>query len=201
MASTDTAKAQTMTQSSATKELLYNQLREVFIQRGYDGATLTHLAAASGLSKASLYHHFPGGKPEMAMVLLRYAISDLQQQAFRHLATNQSPSERLVGFVEGFSGYTDGGERDCLLAVLSHHLTAHEETAVHRAAIADQFKDWHAQVAAVYESAGMKPKRSAREAHDLLGSLYGALLNAKMHNQPKLFRAAVSRMVKALTAG
>ena len=189
-----------MTQSAATKELLYGQLRDVFIQRGYDGATLTHLASASGLSKASLYHHFPGGKPEMAMVLLRFAITDLQRKAFRHLSSNAKPAERLVAFAEGFSEYTEGGERDCLLAVLSHHLTAHEETAVHRAAIADQFKDWHAQVAAVYETAGTKPKRAARQAHDLLGSLYGALLNAKMHNQPKLFRAAISRKLKALAA-
>ncbi len=189
-----------MTQSAATKELLYGQLRDVFIQRGYDGATLTHLASASGLSKASLYHHFPGGKPEMAMVLLRFAITDLQRKAFRHLSSNAKPAERLVAFAEGFSEYTEGGERDCLLAVLSHHLTAHEETAVHRAAIADQFKDWHTQVAAVYETAGTKPKRAARQAHDLLGSLYGALLNAKMHNQPKLFRAAISRKLKALAA-
>ncbi|MFT7651655.1 MAG: TetR/AcrR family transcriptional repressor of lmrAB and yxaGH operons, partial [Candidatus Azotimanducaceae bacterium] len=45
------------------KTQLTEDLRQVFITRGYDGATLAHLSASTGLSKASLYHHFPGGKP------------------------------------------------------------------------------------------------------------------------------------------
>ncbi len=186
-----------MTQSAATKKLLYNQLSAVFIQRGYDGATLNHLAVAAGLSKASLYHHFPGGKPEMAMVLLRNAIAELQKTAFRHLSGSGNPGKRLGAFITGFAEYTRDGESDCLLAVLSHHLTAGEETAIHRQAITDQFADWHAALSATYEAGGAKPKRAARQAHELLAALYGALLTAKMHNQPELFQTAVRRLRKA----
>ncbi|MDH3644464.1 MAG: TetR/AcrR family transcriptional regulator, partial [Gammaproteobacteria bacterium] len=47
-------------QSRATRESLEDQLVTVFKKRGYEGATLNQLADATGLSKASLYHHFPG---------------------------------------------------------------------------------------------------------------------------------------------
>jgi AcrR family transcriptional regulator len=183
---------------SATKEVLIEQLRGVFVSRGYDGATLTHLASATGLSKASLYHHFPGGKPEMAGTLVRHAIADLQRQAFSRLTGEAAATDKLLGFIDGFNAYTRAGASDCLLAVFNHHGTATEHTTGHQQAIAAQFDDWHGMLTTVFEESGLKTKRANREAHDLLAALYGALLIAKMHNQPELFSAAVKRVRKRL---
>lgn len=182
--------------SPATKQVLINQLRTVFVARGYDGATLNNLASAANLSKASLYHHFPGGKPEMAGALVRHAIADLQSRAFRHLGSSQPPNKRIIAFIDGFFDYTDAGQTDCLLAILNHHSTASEETAGQQQTIAAQFDDWHAALADVFEEAGAQRKKAEREAHDLLAALYGALLMAKMHNQPRLFAQAVKRIKK-----
>lgn len=185
-----------MNQPSASKEALIDQLRDVFVRRGYDGATLANLASAAGLSKASLYHHFPGGKPEMAAALVRHAIADLQRQAFSHLSGHQAAGDKLLKFISGFSTYTQAGQSDCLLAVFNHHSTASEETAAQQLLINQQFNDWHATLASVYEEAGLRPKKANRAAHDLMAGLYGALLIAKMHNQPTLFADAVKRLRK-----
>ena len=48
------------------------QLLTVFRRYGYEGATLTRLSEATGLGKASLYHHFPKGKEEIAAAVLNY---------------------------------------------------------------------------------------------------------------------------------
>ena len=185
-----------MSYSPAGKEVLIEQLREVFVARGYDGATLAHLARATTLSKASLYHHFPGGKPEMASTLVRHAIADLQGQAFISLSLDETAGERVLAFINGFVSYTQAGARDCLLAVLNHHNTASEETAPLQSAIAHQFDDWHATLADVYVESGSKSKKADHEAHDLIAELYGALLTAKMHNQTALFKQAVKRIKK-----
>jgi len=66
-----------MNHAQPRRDALLRQLGQVFRERGYEGATLTQLAAATGLGKASLYHHFPGGKAEMADVLVRDAIADV----------------------------------------------------------------------------------------------------------------------------
>ena len=185
-------------QTQASKEILFEQLRSVFISRGYDGATLVNLARAAHLSKASLYHHFPGGKPEMADTLVRHAIADLQQQAFSHLGTPVAPNKKLRNFIDGFSAYTQHGESDCLLAVLSHHSTATAETQNQQSVIAEQFADWLSQLAGVFEEHGYKSKKANQEAQHLMANLYGALLTAKIQNDAAFFRAAIKRMKKRL---
>lgn len=185
-----------MSYSTAGKAALIEQLSSVFVARGYDGATLNHLAEATGLSKASLYHHFPGGKPEMSAVLVRHAIADLQRQAFSQLHGSNAPAERLADFIKGFASYTRNGSTDCLLAVFSHHRTASADDEQQIQNIATQFADWHNALTAVFEEAGCKPKRAAQDARQLLSTLYGALLTAKMFDDQTLFRQAVKRCRK-----
>ena len=177
-----------------SKELLLAQLVDVFESRGFTGATLNHLAAATGLRKASLYHHFPGGKAEMAAVLLRDAVARLEQGAFAKLNTKQPPNERLQRFVEGFSTYVEAGEGHCFIAVLAQgHILAEDQ-----ALITQQYKDWRQRLAEVFEQTGQKPKRAARSAAALLAELYGHLLVAKLRANSKHFRRGVKRLKKEL---
>ncbi len=178
------------------RDALFVQLHEVFVQRGYDGATLANLARACGLSKASLYHHFPGGKPEMASSLVRFSIAELHKMAFSHLQSSADPARRVQRFIEGFSAYTRAGKRNCLLAVINHHGSGADDLGPLQADIASQFKDWHSLLASTLQQMGMKPKKAQRRAHDLLAALYGALMNAKLHGQPSLFTLVMEQRRK-----
>ena len=173
---------------------LLNQLLPVFRDHGYEGATLNMLATATGLGKASLYHHFPGGKAEIAATLLRQAVARLEKMAFARLGKRGSAAKRLHEFVDGFSAYTDDGESPCVIMAFSQG-SAWE---VHGASIAEQFRSWSALLAATLEEAGYKPKRAQREASTLLGQLYGELLMAKLHGEPKRFRQSMKRIRKNL---
>ena len=53
-----------MPRSGIDQEQLIEIITEVFIDKGSEGATLTELSRATGLKKASLYYHYPGGKKE-----------------------------------------------------------------------------------------------------------------------------------------
>lgn len=184
---------------SIRKSDLTERLKEVFILRGYDGATLVHLAQGAGLSKASLYHHYPGGKPEMAAALVRHAITDLHSRAFQPIA-ELDPHKALIAFTNGFAEYVRGGASDCILSIFGRHLTAHEEIGPLQAEIAAQFIDWQARLAHIYKAAGFKSKPADRAASQLLSQLYGALLQAKMHNSPKIFRRAIKQVQRDLAA-
>ncbi len=187
-----------MRPTRTTKEWLVEQLLCVFTQRGYDGATLAHLAAATGLSKASLYHHYPGGKPEIATMLVRYAISRAQRLAFSHVGGSESPRKRMLKFLLGFEQYIVENGTNCLLAIFIHHATANQEIEQQQQLIYAQFNDWHLALSALFASAGYKDKKATRSAHELMSSIYGALLNAKMHNSPELFTCAIERLCKSL---
>ncbi|MEZ5559264.1 MAG: TetR/AcrR family transcriptional regulator [Pseudomonadales bacterium] len=184
-----------MSQTITAREQLIERLLGVFQASGYDGATLTQLAAAAGIGKAGLYHHFPGGKAEMADVLVRHAAACLEREAFARLAGNAPPAQRLAAFVEGFCRYVEDGETHCLLAVLAQG-SAHGAFAEQ---LAQQYEAWLQRLASVYEATGLKPKRAARAASDLLQQLYGALVLSKLLNDPRHFRRASRRIGKALT--
>lgn len=177
-----------------TRDSLLESLQEVFIGRGYEGATLTQLARATGLGKASLYHHFPGGKAEMAQVLLREAVSSLEQSAFSRLTESRPPADRLRRFIDGFDQYVDGGRSHCLVAVLGQGSFGAQFDDL----IAGQFRDWQRRLARTFEDGGQKPKRADRSAQTLLSGLYGYLLTARLLNEPDHFRRGAKRLKKDL---
>ena len=175
-----------------TRDQIAERIAAVFIQRGYEGATLAQLAEATGLGRASLYHHFPGGKAEMAAELLRRCVADLQRRAFRHLGRKQSPEKRLTRFIDGFAEYCQDGTRACLIAVLAQGsaVEAHGD-AIHR-----QYSDWLTDLTRTFEASGAKPKRARREAEQLLAELYGSLLTSQLTGDVGTFKRAVNRLNK-----
>ena len=72
--------------------------------------------------------------------------------------------------------------------------------AQHGETIASQFEDWQRRLAATFEESGQKPKRSERSAAELLASLYGALITARLRGEPANFRRLAKRLKKGLTA-
>src|SRR5262245_55204338 len=99
--------SRSVARTTFSRQDLLPPLAEVFRRHGYEGATLSELARVTGLGKASLYHHFPGGKSEMAEALARYAIADLDERAFRHLKSRAPWNERIGECIDGFADYAD----------------------------------------------------------------------------------------------
>lgn len=183
-----------MNTASSQRVRLLEHLGQVFRERGYEGATLTHLSAATGLGKASLYHHFPGGKAEMAEVLMRDAIAEAERRSFSALRGNDAPEARLQRFVDGFGDYLTHSGGQCLLGVLA----LGSARAVHGEELAAQFRDWHAALARTLEEAGHKPKRAARGASRILDLLYGSQVVGALLDDPKHQTRALKRLLRSL---
>jgi TetR/AcrR family transcriptional regulator, lmrAB and yxaGH operons repressor len=69
----------------SSREMLLRVAARLFRQKGYDGTGLNEILAASGLPKGSLYHHFPGGKRELAEAATRAggeAVARLVERVF-----------------------------------------------------------------------------------------------------------------------
>ncbi|MGW1739435.1 TetR/AcrR family transcriptional regulator [Nocardia sp. NPDC001965] len=59
--------------STSTRERLITATVELLRVRGYTGTGVKQITVAAGVPMGSLYHHFPGGKPELAAAALRTA--------------------------------------------------------------------------------------------------------------------------------
>jgi AcrR family transcriptional regulator len=178
----------------AHREALLEQLMTVFQEQGYEGATLAKLAAATGLGKASLYHHFPGGKDEITRILLRKAIANLERVGFSKLKGPEPAGDRLGALLDGFCEYVDQGRGHCLLSVLAQG----GARADYGAEIAAQFADWLQILTELFEERGEKRKRARRSANDFVEKIYGILLVSKILGQPEHFQRATKRLRKTL---
>lgn len=181
--------------SRATRRAaLVDTLSGVFRERGYEGATLAELSAATGLGKASLYHHFPGGKAEMCDALIRAAVAEAQSRAFSRLRGREPPVARLQQFLAGFTDYLEHAGGPCLLGVLAMGSARQS----HGARIAAQFRDWQADLARLFEEAGQKPKRAGRSAAEVFNALYGAQMTAALLDEPQHVSRSLKRLARTL---
>lgn len=184
----------TQAASSSKRAAITAQLGQVFRERGYEGATLTHLAAATSLGKASLYHHFPGGKAEMAEVLLREAVALAESRAFAKLTEPGTPRERLARFIDGYARYLEDSQGPCLLGVLALGSARHTLGAAASEQMTNQVAGWRSALERLFESDGLKAKRAARSAAEVLDVLYGAQVMAALLDDPRHLRRACKRL-------
>jgi AcrR family transcriptional regulator len=186
-----------MARTTFSRQDLLPTLADVFRRRGFEGATLSELARVTGLGKASLYHHFPGGKVEMADALTRHAIAELDARAFRHLDGSAPWRDRLDAFIDGFADYADDGKSNCLLAVLA--LTGERSSL--EEVIGGQIREWLKRLADAFAESGLSDKAARRRARELLVALQGGLVMARLLGGTKAFSQTVKRLHKDLRSG
>ena len=102
------------------KDDVIPKLVGVFHQYGYEGATLSRLSEATGLGRASLYHHFPQGKEGMATAVLDYLNQGLSDHILAPLQSDLPPEVRLQKMAERIDQFYVQGKQACLLALLSN---------------------------------------------------------------------------------
>ena len=107
-------------------EELLDRLTDVFRVYGYEGASLSKISEATGLQRASLYHRFPGGKEEMAKVVLERAGRWLKDRVLTPLSGPEKPEERIRRMSKELSIFFGGGRHCCLLDSLSFGLEENE---------------------------------------------------------------------------
>jgi TetR/AcrR family transcriptional regulator, lmrAB and yxaGH operons repressor len=180
----------------ATKEEVLDSLTRVFREVGYDAATLSRLSQATGLVKASLYHHFPGGKEDMAAAVLIRANTWLEERVLTPLSGPGTPIERLEAMAAALTTYYAGGRDGCLLGLLSHG----EARGLFEAHVRAALQRWSAAIAAVLEDAGL-PQHLARErGEDAVIQVQGALVVARGLGDLAPFSRTVLELPKRLVA-
>lgn len=151
-------------------------LAKVFRAKGYDGASLAELAAATGLKKASLYHRFPGGKQEMAAAVLEHIDAWVATHIFKELLdASKSGKDRLLHGLEAIRTLYDKGNEICIFRALSMKsgLELFEDQIAHG------MKAWINAFVEVGIALGLTPTQSHNSAVQTLIEIQGALLVTK----------------------
>ena len=167
-----------------TRDEVVGRLLETFRREGYDGASLASLSAATGLGKSSLYHHFPGGKEDMAHAVLDAVDSWIGQEILVPLRGDGTAEARLARALAALDGLYEGGTKACILERLCASVDRHQFQARLRGA----FGDWIAALADLLISTGVARTEARARAEDAVVRIEGSLVLAAGLGDPAPFR-------------
>jgi TetR/AcrR family transcriptional regulator, lmrAB and yxaGH operons repressor len=158
-----------------SKQTYVPTLLQLFRQFGYEGVTLSKIAQATGLGKASLYHHFPGGKAEMAEAALIEVDRWLEMSILPILADSdrQIPFDKFTAMCMEVNRFFDEGKNSCLWAVLVMERSSDD---LFHAQIREAFLRWIEAISIVLIAAGLDETLATQRGEDAVITIQGALI-------------------------
>jgi TetR/AcrR family transcriptional repressor of lmrAB and yxaGH operons len=79
-----------------SKERLVAAALSLFQAKGYHGVAISDILDATGLPKGSLYHHFPGGKEELAIAAISFLADEVDARLAAEFAKNKRAGAVLL---------------------------------------------------------------------------------------------------------
>ena len=176
------------------KPTLIRSLLSIFREYGYEGASLSKISERTGLGKASLYHHFPNGKQQMAQDVLSYLEQWREDHIFIHLQSNVSPIERLEALTYSLKQVYENGHVACILAVLT--LSEAHQTFLPQ--IQPVFTRLIESISIVLQDAGISEEQAFERAQDTVIRIQGSLILSRALQSPKPFLQLMDKLPEQL---
>lgn len=177
---------------------LLNGARRLLAEKGYAGMELRDVAAVGKAPRGSIYHHFPGGKRQLAAEAAALEGAEIRELIERSLAEH-GVRATLARFGEIFRRrVADHPERlGCPVAAAA--LARPEDPALAAEATA-AFQSWEGPIAATLEAEGVEAGEAETFAGLVVSTVEGALIRARAAGDPAPLDAAIGGLEQALDA-
>ncbi len=181
-----------------TRDRLIAAMTDALRRRGLHGIGLTELLAQAGAPKGVLYHHFPGGKSELAVAAIDDVVARMLRGLDALLASHPDPIEATRRWMAGATARLNdtGFESGCPLATVALETTP--DDAVLREALARAFATLRERIALALEEHG-EPREQARGIAALIVATYeGGLLQARVAQSSDPINQATQTLLSLL---
>ena len=165
--------------------------------RGLSGTSFSDVLADSGAPRGSIYHHFPGGKRQLAADVIAWT----SDQILTYLRS--CPADTAEGVLAWFidlwrqSVLASGGCGGCPVAGVAMDADDEELTMAARAA----FAAWTALLAEQLETVGVPEDRARPVASVALTAMEGALVMCRVERSVEPLETAAAELLRLLAAG
>lgn len=172
-------------------DVLIERLGRTFKDVGFEGASMSMLSSASGLTKSSLYHRFPDGKEQIAEEVLKHTRMFLDNEVFPILTGSLPAHLKMDLFASAMSNIYQKGAESCLLNMLSP--PRHEPNGCGKA-IAETFHQLLKCLTNVAKESGATDESARNRAEQVLIELQGALVVARGISDLNIFTRMLNRL-------
>jgi AcrR family transcriptional regulator len=167
---------------------------EVFHTQGYHNTSMQDLAAATGLQKAGLYHHYPT-KEALMQSVMAFALEQFHAYVLSVAHDESLPVEqRLEKLLRRNKRIVTAYRRGCFFANIGLETGRDEQF---NTLIQQAMQDWIDTVAGLLAH-GMPPDQARREAGRLMMEFEGSVLFYKIYNNTDYLDAFIDRAVRLL---
>jgi TetR/AcrR family transcriptional regulator, lmrAB and yxaGH operons repressor len=180
------------------RERLLNGARRLLAEKGYAGMELRDVAERGQAPRGSIYHHFPGGKRQLAA-----EAAELEGTEIRALIESSLEQRGLAATLEMFGESFRRRVKDrpehlgCPVAAAA---LARPEDPELAAAATRAFQSWETPIAAALREEGVAAKEAAAFAGLVVSTVEGALIRARAAADQAPLDAAVAGLQQALAA-
>jgi AcrR family transcriptional regulator len=157
------------------RERMVRSAGVLFGERGFAATGLRDVVAHSSTPRGSIYHHLPGGKAELAHVVLERAGA---AAAVAFTAGDGDPVAALHACLDGWRQALAHSDYKAGSAILAIALEPDEQTGARDAAAA-AFARWADAFAATLQASGVRRKKAARLATLAVAAIEGAVVMAR----------------------
>lgn len=179
------------------KTALVNELLELFRQQGYEGVSIGEVSKATGLGKSSLYHHFPGGKEEMAREVLGHIDSAVKEHFIAPLKTEGKPEAKLAAMAKTIEAFYDGGRKGCIV----EGLTLGAASEPFQKLVQQSLDAWIEAIAGVAVENGLERKLARERAENALIAIEGALVVSRALRDYRIFERVAGNLPSLILEG
>lgn len=177
---------------------LLNGARRLLAEKGYAGMELRDVAAVGEAPRGSIYHHFPGGKSQLAIEAAELEGREIRAAIERSLE-ERGLAETLTMFGEMFRRRVEDKPERLGCPVAAAALARPEDPALAAAATA-AFRSWEAPIAAALRDEGVSRKDAESFAGLVVSTIEGALIRARAAGDQAPLDSAVAGLHSALAS-
>ena len=180
------------------RALLLDGARQLLAEKGYAGMELRDVAARGHAPRGSIYHHFPGGKTQLAVEAAELEGTEIRDLIERSLA-ERGLAQTLTAFGEMFRRRVKDKPERLGCPVAAAALARPEDPDLAAAATA-AFESWEAPIAAALRDEGLGARDAETFAGLVVSTVEGALVRARAAADQAPLDSAVAGLQQALAA-
>jgi len=181
---------------TSTRERILDASFELFRRQGLTGTGVKQILARAEAPYGSLYHHFPGGKDQLAAETIARAGAYYGQLVAGKLAEHADVVEALR------AAFHDAGETlvetdfadACPVETVALEVASTNERL--RIATAEVFDSWLDGLTALMRSEGIEATQARALAHTILSALEGAFVLARAARRTDALDACADAMAR-----
>ena len=183
----------------SSRERMVRSTVVLFRERGYSGTAFSDVIAHSGAPRGSIYHHFPGGKAQLAEEAVAWGAAAIAERLDVALAQERDAAGVLRAFLAPWREVLERSDfrAGCPLVAIT------VETDVPPAltsAVAEAFAGWRRLLAARLRRADVPAARAQRLATLILASIEGAVLLCRAQRSTAPLDAVAAELAAAIDA-